>query len=374
MIIRELDVSHFRNLTSISLSLNQQFNYLYGENGAGKTAVLEAVHLLARGRSFRGRRIAPIIQNGARNLLVRAELEDGHSLGISRDRSGKTELHVDRAEARRLSDAAALLPVHLVLPDVSQLIFGGPGERRQCLDWGMFHVKPGYLSALRKYLAAVRQRNAVLKSWNDAGSKGAIDVWTDAVCREAEIVHGYRSEYVSSLISHFQAALSGLEAGIPIELAYKRGWGEEELAKVLGDSLDNDVKLGSTGAGPHRADLSLKVADRDAGVTLSRGQGKLVAIALILAQAQLLKDRTGQRSVFLIDDLGAELDGAHGLRMLTLLRSSGCQVISTSTRPPSKEFDALFGRPNMAMFHVKQGQIDAVAWSPAQSGQAGQFE
>ncbi|MDE0062647.1 MAG: DNA replication/repair protein RecF [Gammaproteobacteria bacterium] len=361
MIINELQVLHVRNLTSVSINPNQQFNYLYGENGAGKTALLEAVHLLARGRSFRGRRIAPIIQTGERSLLVRAELADGHSLGISRDRSGKTELHVDRAEARRLSDAAALLPVHLILPDVSQLIFGGPGERRQCLDWGMFHVKQGYLSAHRKYLAALRQRNAILKSWNEAGSRAAIDAWTETVCREAETVHDYRCEYVSGLIPHFQAALAGLEAGFAIELAYKSGWGEEELAKVLGDSLDNDVKLGSTGAGPHRADLSLKVADRDAGVTLSRGQGKLVAIGLILAQAQLLKDRTGQRSVFLIDDLGAELDGAHGARMLTLLRSSGCQVISTSTRPPSEEFVALFGRGNFAMFHVKQGQINAVA-------------
>ncbi len=361
MIIRDLEVSHFRNLTSVSLSLNRQFNYLFGANGAGKTTVLEAVHLLARGRSFRGRRIAPIIQNGARSLLVRAELENGRSLGLSRDRSGKTELHVDRAEARRLSDAAALLPVHLILPDVSQLIFGGPGDRRQCADWGMFHVKPGYLPALRDYLSAVRQRNAVLKSWDAAGSAAAIEVWTDTVCREAKSVDGYRREYVAELIPHFQAALSGLEADVPIELAYKNGWGSDELAKVLGDSLDNDVKLGSTGAGPHRADWSLKIADRDAGATLSRGQGKLVAVALILAQARLLKDCTGQRSVFLIDDLGAELDSAHGSRMLTLLRSSGCQVISTSTRPPSEEFEALFGRENTAMFHVKQGQISAVA-------------
>lgn len=360
MIIRELDVSHFRNLSSVSLRLNPQFNYLFGENGAGKTTVLEAVHLLARGRSFRGRRVAPIIQIGERRLLVRAALENGRSLGISRDRSGKTELHVDRAETRRLSDAAALLPVHLILPDVSQLAFGGPGDRRQCLDWGMFHVKQGYLAALRKYLAALRQRNAALKTWNTGGSRAAIEVWTDAVCREAEVVDDYRREYVADLIPRVQTALAGLEAEVAVELAYKSGWGDDELAKVLGESLDNDVKSGSTGSGPHRADLTLKVADRDAGATLSRGQGKLVAISLILAQAQLLKDSTGQASVFLIDDLGAELDGDHRERMLALLRSSGCQVISTSTRPPSEALEAQFGRGNIAMFHVKQGRINEV--------------
>jgi len=357
VIIRELSVSNFRNLTSASVTLNPRFNYLFGDNGAGKTAVLEAVHLLARGRSFRGRRIAPVIQSGARRLLVRAELEEGRSLGVSRDRSGKTELHIDHQEARRLSDAAALLPIQLILPDVSRLVFGGPSDRRQCLDWGMFHVKQGYLPALKQYLAAVRQRNSVLRSWKLGVRKAEIKAWTDAVCREAVPVNEYRAEYVAALAPRFEAALSGLAAPDSIEMIYKNGWGDEELAKILGESLDNDVKSGATGAGPHRADLSLKVADRDAGATLSRGQGKLVAIAVILAQAQLLKDLAGLRSVFLIDDLGAELDGAHGLKMLALLRSSDCQVISTSTRPPGEEFETLFGRQNISMFHVKRGAV-----------------
>ena len=368
MVIRELEISHCRNLTSVTLDLNEHFNYLLGPNGAGKTSVLEAVHLLARGRSFRGRRIAPIIQDGQRSLLVRVVLENGSTLGFSRDRAGKTQLHVDRVAARKLSDAAALLPVHLILPDVSQLVFGSPGERRQCLDWGMFHVKPAFLPALRDYLGAVRNRNAVLKSWGGANSREALRAWTETVCRQAEAVHRYRCAYVEDLAAHFESALSGLEAGISVELAYKNGWGAEELAKVLGETLDNDVKSGSTGAGPHRADLSLKVGERDAGATLSRGQGKLVAIGFVLAQAQLLKSCTGQRSVFLIDDLGAELDSAHGRRMLALLRSSDCQVISTSTRAPGADFEELFGSADLAVFHVEQGRITADVPSLANSG------
>ena len=373
MVIRELEISHCRNLTTVKLNLNEHFNYLLGPNGAGKTSVLEAVHLVARGRSFRGRRMAPIIQDGARSLLVRIVLENGRSLGLLRDRGGKTQLHVDRAAARRLSDAAALLPVHLILPDVSQLIFGGPGDRRQCLDWGMFHVKPAYLPALRDYLSAVRNRNALLKSWGNASSSDALRAWTDTVCRQAQAVHEYRCAYVQDLTPYFQAALIALQADISVEMAYKNGWGDQELAKVLGETLDNDVKSGSTGAGPHRADLSLRVGERDAGATLSRGQGKLVAIGLVLAQAQLLKGCTGQRSVVLIDDLGAELDSAHGLRMLTLLQSSDCQVISTSTRPPGEEFEGLVGSEDLAMFHVEQGHITAGACSPAKRGLSGQM-
>ena len=357
MVIHDLEISRLRNLTSATLNLNPQFNYLSGPNGAGKTSVLEAVYLLARGRPFRGRRVAPLIQHGEPNLLVRATLDGGRTLALLRDRAGKVQFHVDRAVASRLSDAAALLPVQALLPDIGEIVFGGPKERRQCLDWGMFHVKPSFLQALRDYLAAVKQRNAVLKSWGTAGSSTTLGTWTDAVCSLAQTVHEFRSAYVADLIPHFEAALGELEADISIELAYKRGWGADDLAKILGESLDNDVKSGSTSAGPHRADLSLKVADRDAGTTLSRGQGKLVATGLILAQARLLQASTGQRSVFLIDDLGAELDSVHGVRMLALLRSSGCQVIATSTRSPGDEFDGLYAGESMRMFHVEQGAV-----------------
>lgn len=361
MVIRDLEISHFRNLTSATLNLNPQFNYLFGPNGAGKTSVLEAVHLIARGRSFRGRRIAPVIQEGERSLLVRATLENGQVLALLRDRSGKTQLRVDRTTTRRLSDAAALLPVHLILPDVGELVFGGPGERRQCLDWGLFHVKPTFLPSSRDYLSAIRNRNMVLRSWGSAGSSTALQTWTDAVCRHAQAVHDSRCAYVADLIPHFETALAGLGADASIEMSYKSGWGGEDLAKVLGETLENDVKSGSTGAGPHRADLSLKMAGRDAGNTLSRGQGKLVATALVMAQAQLLQARTGERSVFLIDDLGAELDSAHGSRMLGLLGSSGCQVVATSTRPPGDEFEGLFPKEGQKMFHVEQGQVEAAA-------------
>ena len=357
MIIRDLEIARLRNLGAVTLALNARFNYLFGSNGAGKTSVLEAVHMLARGRSFRGRRIAPIVQNGERELLVRATLDGGRTIGLTRERTGKTRLRVDRDEVGRLSDAAALLPINVILPSVSELIFGGPAERRQCLDWGMFHVKPGYLPVLREYLSAVRQRNAVLKSWGTAGASAELAVWTETLCRKAEVVHKHRSEYVAELVPHFQTMLSGLEANYSVGLRYKNGWGDGDFAKFLGDSVDNDVKSGSTGLGPHRADLSFRVLEKNAGAILSRGQGKLAAIALVLAQARLLKSAVGRRSVFLIDDLGAELDNPHTTRMLALLQSSGCQVISTSTRQPYEEIDALFGVENVAMFHVKQGEV-----------------
>ena len=355
--MRRLEIDHLRNLTAARLQLGPHFNCLVGPNGAGKTSVLEAVYLLTRGRSFRGHAVGPVIADGQDGLVVRAELEVGRSVGIARPRRGKTVLHIDRQPTRRLSEAAALLPLQLLLPDVSGLVFGVPGVRRRYLDGGLFHVKPPYLMALKDFQGANRQRNALLRSWGGRGSEQLLEVWTEAFCRHAERVHEYRTGCVDELKPHVAAVLAELDVPFDLELTYRNGWGSEPLDKVLGDTLAKDVKSGTTHAGPHRADLALGISGASARNKLSRGQGKLVATALILAQARLLRAQTQRRSLFLIDELGAEMDSAHLARLVAVLDSDTCQVIATSTRLPGEEFEMLASGGSLALFHVEQGQV-----------------
>ena len=359
--MRCLEVSHLRNLSSVRLNLHPHFNYLIGPNGAGKTSVLEAAYLLARGRSFRGQAIAPIIAHGEDGLVVRAVLEDGRTLGLSKTRTGNTALRMDEQPVRKLSASAALLPVQLLLPNVSDLVFGPPSERRRYLDWGLFHVKQAYLNTLRDFQAACKQRNAVLKSWGGPDSEQLLDVWTDAYSRHAAAVDEFRARYVAELLPHVSAALERLNVDFEVRLSYRNGWGEQPLEKLLGETLAKDVKLGATQVGPHRADLFLGVLGGPARMTLSRGQGKLLAMALILAQARLLQALSERRSLFLIDEVGAEMDSVHLARMLALLSVETCQVIATSTRPPSQEFGAAFNERELTLFHVEQGRVDAGA-------------
>ena len=142
-----------------------------------------------------------------------------------------------------------------------------------------------------------------------------------------------------------------------VELSYRNGWGDEPLNKLLGDTLAKDVKSGTTNAGPHRADLSLGISGASARNKLSRGQGKLVATALILAQARLMQAQTQRRSLFLIDELGAEMDSAHLARLVAVLDAATCQVIATSTRLPGEEFEKLASNGSLALFHVEQGEV-----------------
>ncbi|MCY4342794.1 MAG: DNA replication and repair protein RecF [Gammaproteobacteria bacterium] len=355
--MRRLEIDHLRNLAAVRLQLGSHFNCLVGPNGAGKTSVLEAAYLLTRGRSFRGHAVSPVVADGQDGLVVRAELDTGRSLGVARSRRGKSVLHIDQQPTRRLSEAAALLPLNLLLPDVSELVFGAPGERRRYLDGGLFHVEPAYLMALKDFQGANRQRNALLRTWGDRDSGQQMDVWTEAFCRHAERVDGFRTDYVEELRPWVAALLQELAVPFEVELTYRNGWGEESLDKLLGATLAKDVKSGMTGAGPHRAELSLGVAGTSARNKLSRGQGKLLATALIVAQARLLQAQTQRRSLFLIDELGAEMDSAHLARLVAVLDSATCQVIATSTRLPGEEFGNLASDGGLTLFHVEQGQV-----------------
>jgi len=361
-----LEISCFRNLTSVAAELGSGLNYFYGENGAGKTAVLEAVHLLCRGRSFRTHKVANLIQHEADRLVVRAGTEDEFrgpgSLAISKDRRSRTELKINGQAERRLSEVAQLTPLQVMLPDIADLVFGGPVNRRSWLDWGTFHVKHDYLGTLRDYLRAVKQRNALIR---EAADGRELRPWNDKLVELAGRVTHDRLDYLDQLVPCFRSVLQRLAPELELEVGYSRGWpAGETLQKVLGDSLPREVKYGATQWGPHRADVRLRHKDAPANVMLSRGQGKIVASALQIAQALLLTERGQRRTVFLIDDAGAELDFAHNVRFFELLREVGGQILATTTRLPGSDqsitriYDQT-GGTEIRVFHVERGEVRA---------------
>lgn len=361
MWFRRLDIYDLRNLEQVRLELGPGLNYFYGDNGAGKTAILEAVHLLARGRSFRTPQSAELVRRDAEHLTVRAEVDDEHrgrqNLGLARWRRGRAELRINGEPGRKLSQAAELLPLQVMGPGLSELVFGGPAERRQWLDWGLFHVEPHYLATLRSYLQAVRQRNAALKALasGDIPAK-ALEGWSGEAARLGEAVSASRSAYLQELRPRLVETLGNLAPGLDVAVSYRTGWkAGASLRKVLGDSVPREVKSGLTQHGPHRADVDLRVGDLAAGSTLSRGQGKALASAMMLAQAGHLQRTARRASVFLIDDIGAELDLPHSGRFFSLLAELEAQVLATSNAPPAA-LPALPGPPLKA-FHVEHGQV-----------------
>lgn len=360
MHLNKLQITGFRNIERAELALNPRFNYIYGENGAGKSALLEAVYCLSRGRSFRSSNAAAFIQQGAEEIVVRGELVDRglHGVGLMKNKQGETKIRIDGESSKRVSELARLIPTQLLLPDVAGLVFDSPTLRRSYLDWGLFHVEPSYLALNKDYRRVVQQRNAWLKSTPD-GIAEELDPWRKQLQALGADLCAMHLRYVSEVRPHFSAALQELAPELAISLDYYWGGLEsaELAAKKLSESFARDVKFGLTHRGPHRSDLLLKALTRPASETLSRGQAKSTASALILGQTLLQIEKTGRACIILIDDFGAELDREHWVRFIGVLEGLECQVITTSTQAPDAQ-NGWMQDEDCNVFHVKHGRFE----------------
>lgn len=324
-------------------------NWFYGPNGAGKTSVLEAIYLLARGRSFRSARVTRVIQQDARALTVAARRGDtGARLGVERDADGWRG-RIDGQDCQRISAFAAKLPLVLLEPGSHELIDGGPERRRQFMDWQLFHVEHDYLIAWQRYARLLRQRNAALKA--QAG-QAVLDALEPEFLRGAAVITRARAALVGRL-DHCAGDMAGeLGFRLPGRLAlrYRQGYQEgSELAALLREQRDMDRERGFTRSGPHRAELTLS-CDGRAAAEMSRGQQKLIAIVLLLAQYRLMSTEQPLHPLLLVDDPVSELDAGHLDSLLGWLGSQPAQSWITATSAPPVD---------ARLFHVEQGRVAA---------------
>lgn len=358
MRLEQLDIHDVRSIRETRLEPGPSLNLLLGGNGAGKTSVLEALHLLAYGRSFRGRVRDGLIRTGAPALQIFARWSEQegvrrHQVGL-RHAGSEWQGRLDGGDVAQLSELCTALAAVTFEPGSHALLSGGGEPRRRLLDWGLFHVEPEFLPVWRRHARALKQRNALLKA---GGANAALDAWDSELASAGEALDRYRRAYVEALEAKIERWASELipELG-SAQHTYLAGWRREELS--LADALlvnrERDRQLGHTSTGPHRADLLLGFAARPARESLSRGQSKLAALALLLAQAEDFRARRGEWPLILLDDLASELDRGHRQALLTALVTSGAQVFITGT-----ELDALELEPAWlaTMFHVEHGVI-----------------
>ena len=353
MRITRLDLRDVRSISEARLIPAAGLNLLVGENGAGKTSVLEAVHLLGYGRSFRGRVRDGLVRTGAEALQVYVEWDDaagrGHRAGLRHAGSG-WEARLDGEAVNQLGDLCATFAVTTFDPSSHALVSGGSEPRRRFLDWGLFHVEPDYLRHWRRYIRALKQRNGLLKA-RHAGAQ--LDAWDRELAAAAEPLLRFREAYIASLLPHVQAVTEHLVPAFGIAaLTLQPGWKREAMsfedALLLG--RERDLALGHTGVGPHRADWRMDFVARPAREPYSRGQAKLMALACLLAQARHLHEARGEWPVVLLDDFASELDARHRGRVLEQLLHDGAQVFMTGVEVPPE-----LGQAAVRTFHVEHG-------------------
>jgi DNA replication and repair protein RecF len=349
MSLAELTVENLRCLHHASLKLHSGHNLIWGDNGSGKTSVLEAVFLLGRGRSFRTRNSERLIQYGEERLVVfgRSNSTAPQALGVQVSRHEGTVAKIGGSFIQSFAELSRSFAVQIIEPGIHRLVEESGHRRRRWMDWGVFHVEPTFIDAWSSYARALKQRNAALRVQNSE-----VSAWDPELARLGEIISEARRSFIDRLQPYWKKAADAV-LGVPVEIGYLRGWSQGlSLLEALVASRDRDAVRGVTHVGPHRGDVTLRRLGRPARDLLSRGEQKLIAIAMVLAQLNLIRDSTGLAPTLLLDDPAAELDRAKLARFADQVAALSCQLVVTAL---SADLDPI-GTPDR-VFHVEQGRV-----------------
>jgi len=326
-----LAVRDFRNLVAVDARFPDDGVVVVGENGHGKSNLLEAIAYLRLLRSVRGARDRDLIRHGAPAFRVAAT---GAGTSVQRvsvgvDRQGRKRVTLDGAETTRLTEALDALPSVTFSPRDVDLVAGGPGERRRYLDITLALSAPAYLEALRQYRGALARRNAALRDAVRRGAAAAgVAAWEPALARHGGTLVRARRAWIDAAADPFAAHCAAIgERGRPT-LRYVGPAAEAEdpeaaIAEQLERQRETDVRRGLTQAGPHRDDLGMALDGHDLRSVGSAGQHRTAAIVLRLLEAATHRDATGVTPVLLLDDPFAELDRHRTGRILALLAALG---------------------------------------------------
>ena len=360
-----LDHLHFqglRNLPAVSWQPGAHVNLIFGDNGSGKTSLLEGLHILGMGRSFRTRQLKHAITHDqdALTLFGRLAGDPALPLGVERRRDGDgLNVRVAGEKIDRIAELARHLPMQLINPDAFRLIEGAPAARREFLDWGVFYVYPDFFDVWRRARRSLKHRNALLR--HDRIDEQSLGLWSRELARWSDRLDAMRNDWMARFSDVFSATLAELIDLPELSLRYYRGWDKSRpLEEILLEGVATDRQMKFTQQGPQRADLRLRMGRYPAAEVLSRGQQKLVVSAMKLAQGRLLEQEDRHRCLYLIDDLAAELDEQHRRAFCRLLEQMNCQTFLTGIEPASLEGHWHIDT-DVRRFHVKQGRLAGTA-------------
>ena len=315
MSIHSLRIQNLRCFSSEVFELSPQINCIIAENGEGKTSFLEAVYMLSCGHSFRSRDISSLIRFSQSAATIFAKQFNGDTVSIQKSITKKTRIKVNASPCSRTSDLAYKLPCQIYYQDLFSVIDGGATVRRKILDWGMFHVEHCYHANLKKYNQLLKQRNALLRQKKE---KNFFEPWDVQLAQYGNVLHGMRQHYVAKLSEIMKELLQQLTS-VNCELLYYKGWDKRNKGLALFDQLqenyEKDLYKGYTSSGAHQADLDFSSEGIAAKELLSRGQKKIVLIALKIAQTKLIE----APCIHLFDDIFSELDTHHTERLLNMI-------------------------------------------------------
>jgi DNA replication and repair protein RecF len=331
-----LQADDFRNLASVLVEPHPRFNVLWGDNGQGKTNLLEAIYLLGTLRSFRAGRTEELIRFGAAEARTRARVE---KLGTQRLLEvgltpGHKTARVD-GKGARASDYFGGFNVVLFAPEDLRLPKGGKADRRRFLDRAVWNAHPAYLGEAQRYERVLRSRNVLLRQGADPQ---LLEVYDEQLAAAAVPIATRRRQLVDELGPRVQTAFERVtQAGLSLAIGYESTLDARDIAGSLTERLKieraKDFARGATSSGPHTDDLALVLDGRPARLYASQGQLRAIVLALKIAEIEYLTDKLKDPPVLLLDDVSSELDPKRNAQLFDFLKSIPCQAFITTTHP-----------------------------------------
>ena len=358
MLLEQLTISNCRIIAQAELDLSPSVNLICGHNGSGKSSILEAVSILSKGRSFRTSRIVDVIRSDEETVLIRArsvEGDDQFTIGIERSKNA-TRIRVNQQDVNTQAALSRYLPVTIIDPNSIELVTGSPSLRRSYVDWIAFYLFPEFHKIWQNYQRILKQRNLCLRV---PSYLSALPQWTDELIKSQSLIQKYRERALVVLTPQLALLSEKLLDANVLKIKLTSGFAQTmddlsfdaQKAFYL-ERRDSDIKSARTLSGSHRADLQVYFNDQLAQHCASRGQLKLIAIAMLLAQSRSIDPEEKRKGIIAIDDLAAELDGDNKQRLLDCLRSLEQQLLLTTTQ---SELIPLHAEDRM--FHVKHGNV-----------------
>lgn len=335
--LERLALRGFRNLEDLDLSPGPRFNVLSGDNGQGKSNLLEAIFYLGALESFRLAAKDALIAHGAERAVIAGKLTAPPApmtVKVALDRTKARSLALD--DKRPRSRAAWIAAIQMVLfhPGDLALASGPPKARRELLDRILCEVDAGYAKALGDYDKALRSRNRLLKQ--EGADRRSITSYDELLATHGALLGAARRKLVAELEpSTLDAFTKVAGRELPLEVRYQPRV-EPEVSAIraaLARSLEKDRARGFTAEGPHADDLSLTVRERRARHHASQGQHRMIVLSLKIAELTVIERRTGRVPILLLDDVSSELDATRNARLMGLLDELGAQVFVTTTQP-----------------------------------------
>ncbi|GAC1626694.1 MAG: DNA replication/repair protein RecF [Nevskia sp.] len=357
MHFRSARARHFRLLRDEQFELHPKLNYFVGGNAAGKTTVLEALHVLGRASSHRGA-AQTLVSDGetawSLEAAVASEGQDAPPVPVQVRWAGRRLSIELNHRSASLAELVRLVPILVLDPFAHRIIDEGPGIRRRYIDWGVFHMEQQFHPLWTRMNRALKQRNAGLRS---QASSRELSGWNRELAAAAVQITAMRVRYVEKLRETVSAYWSSLLGHADWTLRFQSGWKDaQDYLDVLQHNQESDRKLGYTREGPHRAELLILSDNTQLRDRISRGQQKLLVAALILAQSDLYRQQHGSAPVLLVDDFAAELSSDSQKKLLCEFEAYAGQKIIAAL----DYSEAMRAAKDHYMFHMEHGHITAM--------------